>query len=320
MEVSLLSLTACASAFVGAACMSAAFVGIGRRSQASFVGGGFGARARRLLVAGVPGFVAAFRIARGVSFVARWADQARFLAVTKGARSATAEGVGSCLLACVVVLFVGATLVCGSALGGLASACCLVVAVAMASARAREHSDEAVREAVPDALRAMGTCFQAGLSLEQTLRQVSREMEGELSRLFGDSVRTLEMGGTIPEALERLRDGTSEALSFVSVALDMQHSSGGSMRNVLAAAGDSVSSELALRRSLKVQTAQAKLSAQVVSLMPFVLIAVFSFTTEDFLAPFFESTAGIALLLLACSMQVAGIAMVRRMLAVGGLR
>lgn len=50
--------------------------------------------------------------------------------------------------------------------------------------------------------------------------------------------------------------------------------------------------------------------------MPFVLIAVFTLTTEDFLAPFFQSFAGFALLFLAVAMQASGILLVRRMLTV----
>ena len=88
------------------------------------------------------------------------------------------------------------------------------------------------------------------------------------------------------------------------------------MKRVLDAASGSVESQIELRRSLRVQTAQAKLSARVVSVMPFVLIALFSLVSDGFLEPFFESALGLATLALALGMQAAGIAMVRRMLKV----
>ena len=71
-----------------------------------------------------------------------------------------------------------------------------------------------------------------------------------------------------------------------------------------------------LERSLHVQTAQARLSARIVSVMPFVLVALFSLVSEGFLEPFFNSAAGVALLLVALSMQAAGVLAVRRMLRV----
>ena len=105
-------------------------------------------------------------------------------------------------------------------------------------------------------------------------------------------------------------------LAFVAVALDVQHQASGSMKQVLDAARDTVQSEIELRRALRVQTAQAKLSARVVSVLPFVLIAVFSLVSEGFLDPFFASPMGMALLAIALGMQAAGIVAVRRMLAV----
>lgn len=91
------------------------------------------------------------------------------------------------------------------------------------------------------------------------------------------------------------------------------------MRQVLEAAAETVKGELALRQSLRVQTAQAKLSARVVTVMPFILVAAFSLASPDFLAPFFAGPAGYALLGLALAMQAAGIVLVRRALAVDGL-
>ena len=88
------------------------------------------------------------------------------------------------------------------------------------------------------------------------------------------------------------------------------------MERVLDAARDTVEGELELTRSLRVQTAQAKLSARIVSVMPIVLIALFSLVSEDFLAPFFSRFAGMTLLGIAVGMQVAGIFAVRRMLKV----
>lgn len=109
-------------------------------------------------------------------------------------------------------------------------------------------------------------------------------------------------------------------LAFVAVALDVQHRSGGSLAAVLDAARESVESEIDLARSLKVQTAQAQLSARIVTAMPFVLIALFSLMSPGFLSPFFESMAGMALLAAALVMQVAGVVLVHRMLDAGGRR
>lgn len=163
----------------------------------------------------------------------------------------------------------------------------------------------------------MNVCFRAGLSLMQTLKQTGEETGGALGARFERAARVLETGSSTEEALEgfRRQAGVPE-LAFVAVALDVQHQSGGSIAHVLDVARESLESELELRRSLRVQTAQARLSARIVTVMPFLLVALFSMLSEGFLDPFFESWAGLALLALALGMQAAGVLLVRRMLRV----
>ena len=143
------------------------------------------------------------------------------------------------------------------------------------------------------------------------------ECSGALGSLFSVAARRLEMGAPPAEALAVMRSSDQvPELSFVAVALDVQHQSGGSIAPVLETARESVISELDLMRSLRVQTAQAKLSASIVTVMPFVLVALFSLMSPDFLAPFFGSLIGVALLALALIMQLSGVLAVRRMLRI----
>ena len=194
------------------------------------------------------------------------------------------------LLSVWIAAMVGAGMCAGAAAGsvvcGIAVAVCACACAVVWLRTVQDKRRDALREGIPDALRSMAVCFQAGLSLLQTFQQVASEVQGPLGTLFARA------------------------------ALDVQHQAGGSMKQVLDAARDTVQSEIELRRALRVQTAQAKLSARVVSVLPFVLIAVFSLVSEGFLDPFFASPMGMALLAIALGMQAAGIVAVRRMLAV----
>ncbi|MDR0513696.1 MAG: type II secretion system F family protein [Coriobacteriaceae bacterium] len=230
---------------------------------------------------------------------------------------------GLCSLCCLgaVLIGMGASLFSASLIGGISAVlvCCLIASTVVA--RAKEARITALREAVPDALRAMAVCSQAGLSLAQTFKQVSVEGKGPLATLYLHAVHDLETGHTVAEALDHFKKAASiPELAFVSVALDVQHRAGGSLQQVLEVARESVENELELKRSLKVQTAQAKLSAQIVSVMPLALIALFSLISPGFLSPFFQSVPGLVLLGLAVLMQVSGILLVRRILEGGVAR
>ena len=226
----------------------------------------------------------------------------------------------SVVLGALVVLSLVSGLVTGGVVGMLAVPACVLAILIAVMGNQSDKRDEAVREAVPIALESMSACFGSGFTLLQTFQQVALDVPDPLGSTFSRSAHVLEMGGSAQAALSELREGVcASELAFVAVALDVQHQSGGAMRQVLDAATETVKGELTLRRALRVQTAQAKLSARVVAVMPFILIAAFSLVSPDFLSPFFKSPAGYALLFAALAMQAGGIVLVRRALAVDGV-
>lgn len=233
---------------------------------------------------------------------------------------ATAATALSVLVAVLLLSFAAIGLLTGNAVAGAAVALCCGAVAVVASEGACDRRREAVRQEVPDALELMNACFGSGFTLLQTFQQVAREVRGPLGGLFGRSAHSLETGGSVPDALDILRrDASIPELGFVIAALSIQHQSGGALGPVLATASKSVKGELALRRSLQVQTAQARLSARIVTAMPFILIAVFCLVSPDFLQPFFGSPAGYGLLALALLLQAAGVILVQRALTVEGV-
>lgn len=222
----------------------------------------------------------------------------------------------SVLVAALVATSAIAGVLTGSIVAAVAVPGCLAVLLAMGARASREARTEAVRESVPEVLRSIDVCLQSGFTLLQTFDQVSKEAKDSLGEAFSQAAHLLKAGRPAAEALASLRDATSvPELSFVAVALQVQHEAGGSMRQVLEAAREAVEGEIELKRSLRVHTAQAKLSARIVSAMPLILVALFSLVSEGFLEPFFESPAGMALLASAVAMQVAGVVAVRRTLS-----
>ena len=246
-------------------------------------------------------------------------EMAEELVVALRAREllATVESAMSLCLAGLVLSMVAAWAVSASAACAAAVGCCLAMAGVGLARTLRERREAAVRDAIPDVIRAMGVCFGAGMTLMQTMERVATEVEEPLRSVFEKAASMLETGGTTEEALAFLRqEEYAQELAFIAVALDVQHQSGGGVLPILDSAREAAQDEIDLQRSLRVQTAQAKLSARIVTVMPFVLIALFSLVSEGFLDPFFESAAGFALLCSALVMQASGVMAVRQMLKV----
>lgn len=206
-------------------------------------------------------------------------------------------------------------LISGSLICGIAVVAAVVASVAAWLGSSGDRRRARMREDLPEALRCMAAGFQSGLPLARCMEQVSQEISGPLGDSFLRSANAVHAGCSVSEALQCLNEEASlPELEFVSVAMDVQHQTGGSMTQTLGFALTLVEDRISLARQMEVQTAQARLSARIVSAMPFVLVALFSLVSEDFLGPFFESAAGIALLFVACLLEIGGILLVRRIL------
>lgn len=217
------------------------------------------------------------------------------------------------LLLCGIII----SLFFGSIIAGVATILCLYVLLSTLTKAYLDKRVTNLRNSIPDTLRSMSTCFSAGYTIFQTFSHLSHEGKGLIKSLFTKCTNILQTGGTVSSSLNHLKNVKEvPELTFLAVALDVQHQTGGSIKPVIESAKDMVENKLELMRMLQVQTAQAKLSARIVMILPFALIAIFSIISPGFLTPFFTSFFGILLLLIACLMQAAGFILVKKMLNV----
>ncbi|MCL2339631.1 MAG: type II secretion system F family protein [Actinomycetia bacterium] len=174
-----------------------------------------------------------------------------------------------------------------------------------------------MRDQIPDTLQCLGFCFLSGCSLQQAFQQTTAEtpepLRSELAKVSDD----LQSGMGVWEALSALeqRNRIME-LGYLAVALEIQHRTGGSFKDLLDAVAVSVRSAGELKRQLQVQTAQSRLSFKVVAGLPLALVAVMSIAVDGYLATFFTSVEGFGLLLIATLLEVTGILLIRRTLGV----
>ena len=213
--------------------------------------------------------------------------------------------------AAVLVLF-------GSGVTCVLTPLCMLVGTAFGVSQRKAKEHEALRDQVPEALRCMEASLHAGESLPQAFSEVASELPSPTKELFARVSQDLELGYSMNEALTRFHKRAElPELAFVAMALDVQYACGGSATPILRSAERSVSQGVNLKRSLRVQTAQARLSAQIVCVMPFALLFVLSAVSPGFLDPFFNSTEGVVLFAAALGMQALGVVLVKRGLDVG---
>ena len=98
--------------------------------------------------------------------------------------------------------------------------------------------------------------------------------------------------------------------------MEIQHRSGGSLGEVLASVSDSLRQSAELEEELRTKTTQGRLSARIVAWMPLALAALITVLSPGYFGAFFSSPLGIALLITALLLEVAGVLLVKKALAV----
>lgn len=177
-------------------------------------------------------------------------------------------------------------------------------------------------EQMPGLLEALAGGLRAGLSLPQALATAAED----LPEPTAGQLRRLLQGWSLGEAPEELMQAEARALEphalaadwrLLATAVGLQRSGGGD----LAAGLDQLAETLRERQRLQAQvdalTAQGRLSAWVVGLLPLVLLLALQVLDPELVAPLFNTPRGWALLGFAAALEAAGVLLLRRITDVG---
>lgn len=184
--------------------------------------------------------------------------------------------------------------------------------------RAERRKREALlKRQMPDALRLLCIALDAGSSLVKALAYAAENVDEPLASELKRTVWDLEAGQGFDEAMSHLRERTGGSeFSYLAVAMEIQHQSGGSLSDVLQTISGSLRKSAELGESLRTQTTQGRLSARVVAAIPVAIVLLFSLFSPGYLASFVSSPLGAVLLVLAVALELVGVFWVRKSLDV----
>ncbi len=174
-----------------------------------------------------------------------------------------------------------------------------------------------LRNSMPQAIHLLCIALDSSASLNQALAYAAQNSSGAISRELKRAVWDVKAGKSFQEAMEALRMRTGEGeFACLSVAMEIQHSCGGTLSTILTSVSQMLEQSAALEDELVTKTTQAQLSAKVVAVMPVVVLVLLTLVSPGFIGQFFQTPAGVAILLLAVLLEVAGAVLVKRSLAI----
>jgi tight adherence protein B len=165
----------------------------------------------------------------------------------------------------------------------------------------------AFRDQLPDALDMLVSAMKAGYSFQAAMRFIGEEVKDPLGPEFGRFYEEQRLGMEVRAALLALqaRIDSLDLKMFVTAVL-IQRETGGNLSEVLENIGTLMRERAALKADIETLTAESKMSARVLSLLPLIVFIVINVINPAFMKPMLGSTIGIGAFALASVMVVTG--------------
>lgn len=174
----------------------------------------------------------------------------------------------------------------------------------MAGRRRKAFADQ-----LDDSLQLIASSLRAGHSMLQALASVAREAEEPTSVEFARIINETRVGRSLTLALDDTAARMeSDDFIWVTQAIAINREVGGNLAEVLDGVGQTIRERNQIRRQVQALSAEGKLSAYVLMVLPFGIGGFLMFSNPEYLAKFTQSAMGYALI-------VAGVVL----LVIGGL-
>jgi Flp pilus assembly protein TadB len=169
-------------------------------------------------------------------------------------------------------------------------------------------------EQLPDALQLVVSSLRAGYGLPQALASVAERSDeptrGEFQRVQFEA----RIGRDPSEALHAVADRmASTDFEWVVAAIDINREIGGELAQVLDHVAETIRERARLRRQIQTLTAEGRLSAYVLTALPFVMFGVLTAMNPGYFEPLTYGV-GLMLVVLAGVLLLAGWFWMRRMI------
>jgi tight adherence protein B len=177
-----------------------------------------------------------------------------------------------------------------------------------------ERTKTKLETQLPNALDLMVSVLRSGHSVPQSIKAVANEMPNPCGREFGEILHRVNLGQSLPDALSYtvLRYQSFE-LDLLRRAFNIHADVGGSLAELLEKTNTTLRGRIKLKRHVQILTAPSKLTATIVSLLPFVVAAGCFAMAPSYLDPLVKTRIGNAFIVLGILLQVTGLFIMRRM-------
>lgn len=141
----------------------------------------------------------------------------------------------------------------------------------------------------PDAIELLVRGLRSGLPVTETLVVVGQEVPGPVGQEFKLITERVRIGRAMDDALQDSADRLNMAeFSFFCITLAIQRETGGNLAETLANLADVLRKRAQMKLKVKAMSSEAKASAYIIGVLPFMVFGMIEMTDPDYLKGFWE--------------------------------
>ncbi len=146
---------------------------------------------------------------------------------------------------------------------------------------------------LPDTLTLLASTLKAGYSFVQGMDAVGNEAEEPLAGEFRRTVNEARLGKELDDALDDLADRVASTdLLWAIIAIKIQREVGGNLAELLNTVADTMTARTRLRGEVAALTAEGRISALVLIVLPFGVGVAMYFMNPNYIAALWSSNIG----------------------------
>lgn len=199
----------------------------------------------------------------------------------------------------------------------LAGAAALAAVPYLYVVRARDKRMTRFDEQLPDALDLMGRALRAGHAFPTALKMVADEASEPLASEFAVVFDEVNFGIAMQDALMNLATRVpSTDLRYFVIAVLIQRETGGNLSELLSNISKIIRDRIKLLGQVRVLSAEGKMSAWVLGLLPFGAALMIQLGNPEFLEVLYTDPAGRKMIAFCLVMMVLGVLAMRKIIKI----
>jgi tight adherence protein B len=181
----------------------------------------------------------------------------------------------------------------------------------------REERLIAFEKQLPEAADLISRSLKAGHALSSTLTMLADELPDPIAAEFRIVSDEINFGMPMSEALQRLAERVPLTdLRYMIVAILIQREAGGNLSEIMTNVSLLIRQRLKLLGDIRTMSAEGRLSAWILCLLPIAIATVFFMVSPDYLKQFFDDPAGPLLLGGGAGMMLLGVLWMRQLIRI----